>query len=255
MFRSSIDYKLRYTSLIGDGDAKTHALLLEDKPYGDKCDVKKLDCIGHIQKRMGTALRKLPENHRGQKLSDGKTIGGQGRLTDNLINSLQNYYGDAIRHSKGDVPKMMKAVQATLLHFNSTDEQPRHRLCPDGEGTWCKYQVAKAKGTVYKHKKPIPEAIVTLLKPIYARLGSKSLLEKCVDGYTQNANEAIHQLVWRFCPKEVFLGKVGVDIACALAVSCFNYGASSLSKLTDLLHLKPTPLSRNFKGQCQNKGE
>ena len=140
----------------------------------------------------------------------------------------------------------MKAVQATLLHFNSTDEQPRHRLCPDGEGTWCKFQLAKAKGTVYKHKKPIPAAIVTLLKPIYARLGSKSLLEKCVEGYTQNANEAIHQLVWRFCPKEVFLGRVGVDIACALAVTCFNDGASSLSKLTDLLHLKPTPLSRNF---------
>ena len=36
----------------------------------------------------------------GQKLSDGKTIGGAGRLTDNLINLLHNYYGDAIDATK-----------------------------------------------------------------------------------------------------------------------------------------------------------
>ena len=76
---------------------------------------------------MGTALRNLKQqHHRGQKLLDGKTIGGAGRLTDNIINSLQNYYGDAIRRNKGDLNGMMKAVQATLLHCNSTDDVPRH---------------------------------------------------------------------------------------------------------------------------------
>ena len=105
MFKSSLNYNLRYTSLICDGDAKTHALLLEEQPYGRSHPVKKLDCIGHIQKRMGTALRKLKETHRGERLSDGKTIGGKGRLTDQLINTLQNYYGDAIRRNKGDVAK------------------------------------------------------------------------------------------------------------------------------------------------------
>ena len=53
--------------------------------------VKKKDCISHIRishirishirKRMGTALREPKKKHSGQKLSDGKTIGGQGRLT------------------------------------------------------------------------------------------------------------------------------------------------------------------------------
>ena len=48
--------------------------------------------VGHIQKRLGTALRNLKVKYRGQKLSDGKTIGGGARrLTDSLINSLQNY--------------------------------------------------------------------------------------------------------------------------------------------------------------------
>ena len=63
--------------------------------------VEKMDCAGHVQKRMGTALRNLKMQYRGQKLADGKTIGGAGRLTDRVINSLQNYYGDAIRRNKG----------------------------------------------------------------------------------------------------------------------------------------------------------
>lgn len=101
--------------------------------------------------------------------------------------------------------------------------------------------MAKANGEEYKHKPDIPEAIVSLLKPIYSRLSSKSLLEKCVDGSTQNANEALHHVVWGFFPKEQFMGKVGVNIACALAVSCFNDGASSLSRLPGLLNFPPPP--------------
>lgn len=135
--------------------------------------VQKIDCIGHVQKRMGTALRNLKKHYRGQKLSDGKTIGGHGRLTKKLIDSLQNYYGRAIKENKGDLPGMMKAVQATLLHFNSTNEQPRHHLCPI---SWCKWQHVKKenKEKEYNHKHP---AIVQVIKPIYAHLGSRSLLE------------------------------------------------------------------------------
>ena len=140
----------------------------------------------------------------------------------------------------------MKAVQASLLHLNSSNEHPRHHLCPEGENSWCKWQVAQVLRKVYDHKDPIPEAIVTLLKPIYARLGSRSLLEKCVQGYTQNANEALHQLVWKFCSKELFLGKVGIDIACALAVCSFNDGASSLATVATRLELDPSPLSQHF---------
>ena len=49
-----------------------------------------------------------------------------------------------------------------------------------------------ALGLGYHHsKEPIPEAIVSLVKPVYNRLGSRDLLEKCLGGYTQNANEAL----------------------------------------------------------------
>ena len=246
MFQSSLSHGLRYKWLISDGDSKTHSLLLQKQPYGEDQPVEKMDCVGHVQKRMGTALRNLMVQYRGQKLADGKTIGGAGRLTDKMINSLQNYYGDAIRKNKGDVQAMMKGVQATLLHCNSTNEQPRHHLCPVGPDSWCKWQVAQATGKVYNHKEPLPDAIVQLIRPIYTRLGSRSLLGKCVQGYTQNANEALHSTVWKFCPKELFMGKTGVETACALAVCCFNDGSSSLTAISDRLQLTPSPLSKSF---------
>ena len=93
-------------------------------------------------------------------------------------------------------------------------------------------------------EKPYTEPIVHLLKPIYARLGSRTLLERCIDGYTQNANESLHSVVWKFCPKVVFLGKHGVETACALAVSTFNDGASSLLEIAKKLGLEPSPFLR-----------
>ena len=195
---------------------------------------------------MRTALRNLKAQYRGQKLADWKTIGGAGRLTDKVIDSLQNYYGDAIRRNKGDLQAMMKAVQASLLHSNSTNVWPRHHLCPVGPDSWCKWQVAQATGTVYDHKDPLPDAIVQLLHPIYSRLGSRSLLEKCVQGYTQNVNEALHSTVWKFCPKEIFMGRTGVQTACAMAVCCYNDGSSSLAAISAKLLLSPSPLSKSF---------
>ena len=99
----------------------------------------------------------------------------------------------------------------------------------------------------HHHKKtPIPDAIVNLLKPIYARLGSPSLLARCVDGYTQNANESLHSIVWKFCPKALFLGGNGVEIACALAVSMWNDGSGSLGAIAEKLQLPSTVLQKQY---------
>ena len=67
-------------------------------------------------------------------------------------------------------------------------------------------------------------------------------------GYKQNANKLnfLHSLVWKFCPKEVFRGKNGVETACALAVCCFNDGAISLAFISRCLGLETTPLSEYF---------
>ena len=126
--------------------------------------------------------------------------------------------------------------------------------------------VASANGEEFHHhKNPIPEAILHLLKPIYSRLGSFSLLEKCLHGYTQNANESLHSVVWKFCPKELFLGKISVDTACAMAVCSFNDGATSLSTIarstgTGAISVLRAPLeeegcTENTREQVQVKSE
>ena len=45
-----------------------------------------MECVGHIQKRLGTSLRKSQNDMKGKKLSDGEVILGKGRLTNKIIN-------------------------------------------------------------------------------------------------------------------------------------------------------------------------
>ena len=62
--------------------------------------VQKIECVGHVQKRMCTRLRKLKASMKGKKLSDGKTVFGKGRLTDTQIDKIQSVYGVAIRANR-----------------------------------------------------------------------------------------------------------------------------------------------------------
>ena len=55
--RSIEKNKVRYTEYYGDGDTKAFSAVAN--VYGDEDKVKKLECIGHIQKRVGSRLRKL----------------------------------------------------------------------------------------------------------------------------------------------------------------------------------------------------
>ncbi|GFW86408.1 uncharacterized protein TNCV_4331921 [Trichonephila clavipes] len=110
--RSEKLHNLKYSNYIGDGDTKTFNALSENKPYGDDHLIQKIECVGHVQKRMGTRLRKLKLVYSKKKLSDGKTIGGKGRLTDSLIDKLAHYYGNAIRCNSTSVKEMRKAIWA-----------------------------------------------------------------------------------------------------------------------------------------------
>ena len=58
IFSSSIKkYNVRYSHYIGNGDTKS--LKKVAQPYGDDLKLRKLECLGHVQKRFGTRLRKL----------------------------------------------------------------------------------------------------------------------------------------------------------------------------------------------------
>ncbi|GFX50973.1 uncharacterized protein TNCV_2733241 [Trichonephila clavipes] len=121
--RSENLHNLKYSNYIGDGDTKTFNALSENKPYGDDHLIQKIECVGHVQKRMGTRLRKLKLVYSKKKLSDGKTIGGKGRLTDSLIDKLAHYYGNAIRCNSTSVKEMRKTIWAVWGHSCSTDDE------------------------------------------------------------------------------------------------------------------------------------
>lgn len=79
--RSLQKHNCRYTKLLGDGDSKTHERLVSMKPYGDSYSIEKLECVGHVQKRLGKQLLNLKTSMKGRKLRDGKPLSGKGRLT------------------------------------------------------------------------------------------------------------------------------------------------------------------------------
>ena len=57
VFERSIEkHNLRYTKYLGDGDSKSFTSVKFTYPG---IEVQKLECVGHIQKRVGTRLRNL----------------------------------------------------------------------------------------------------------------------------------------------------------------------------------------------------
>ncbi|GFY18050.1 hypothetical protein TNCV_3385411 [Trichonephila clavipes] len=55
-----------------------------------------------------------------------------------------------------------------------------------------------------------------------------TILERCVEGKTQNSKESLHSCIWRKCPKEVFVSKRRLEIAVTEAIEKHNvvYGKS-----------------------------
>jgi hypothetical protein len=164
--RSIEKHNLRYKWMVSDGDSK--AFTSVEDVYTD-CKVEKMDCVGHVQKRMGKHLLNLKATNK-NKLADGKTIGGKGRLTESKIKQLQKYYGLAIRQNtlsklnptkqETDIAvyKMKKNIIVILHHcVQSEDANKQHHFCPPGATSWCKWQQDKATGTTtYKENDLLP---------------------------------------------------------------------------------------------------
>ncbi|EFN73762.1 hypothetical protein EAG_00480, partial [Camponotus floridanus] len=155
-----------YINYVGDGDCKTFKAIVEQNP-----NVKKKECIDHVQKRMGTRLRKLVSNTKG--------LSGRGKLTGKLIDELSIYYGLAIRRHCNSIEDMKKAIWATLYHKISTDEKPQHHFCPEGPKSWCAWQLQKAivgNTNEFKHNPAMSDEVFKAIKPVYEELSRDDLL-------------------------------------------------------------------------------
>ena len=54
--RSIEKYKLRYTSVIADSDAKIYKIICDEKIYGPGVEIEKHECVGRVQKKMTNHL-------------------------------------------------------------------------------------------------------------------------------------------------------------------------------------------------------
>ena len=80
--------------------------------------MKKLECVRNVQKRIGCRLRNLKKKEKG--------LGGKSKLTDRIIDKLQNYYGIDIRSNKNNLKAMQAATRAILLHVASSKKNNLH---------------------------------------------------------------------------------------------------------------------------------
>ena len=87
MFQRSIEKNnLRHHKYLGDGGTSSFKAVVGSKLY-EKYNITstKLECVGHVQKRL--------KEYKGTSTP----IGGRGQLNEKTINSMQNFYGLAIR--------------------------------------------------------------------------------------------------------------------------------------------------------------
>ena len=244
IFLRSIErHALIYKDYIGDGDSSSFKEVSVSDPYNNfGIKPNKLECVGHVQKRLGTRLRNLCNKYKSKKPS----LSGRGKLTDKVINSMQNYFGMAIQQNKGQLYPMKKAVGAVLWHCTAfEDETYRHRFCPVGKDSWCKWQRCNGNNLTNKKQESnkntinLPKWIHDELKPIFEELSKDQLLSKCLHGQTQNANESLNNVIWMRCPKRVFVKRSILEMGVNSAVLEFNNGAIGIEKVLQQYNVSP----------------
>lgn len=208
---------------------------------------------------MGKRLRDLVKNTVEDKVVKtgkiaGKTrrsivLGGKGKLTGKIIDNLSRYYGAAIRHNCDSVEEMKNAIWATYYHQQSTDDNPQHDKCLRGKNSWCPYQKALATTGVdnFKHKyTPLPEDVIQAIKPIYEDLSKDELLERCLGGFTRNANESLNQLIWRIAPKKLSGSKQIVEFASYVATCSSNECAGAFFTFLSDMDISVGPSAHEY---------
>ena len=116
--------KLRYVEMYSDGDSQTYPAIKDTYVNSNDSDIEiqKKECVGHVEKRVGTRLRKLKKVVKGLK----------SKLTEKVIERLQNFYGIAIRSNPGNLKGMQDNVMTVMGHVASSEKNCWHDKCPKG---------------------------------------------------------------------------------------------------------------------------
>ncbi|GFV58591.1 uncharacterized protein LOC101238613 [Trichonephila clavipes] len=147
-----------------------------------------------------------------------KGLGGKNKLTDKLIDRIQNYYEIAIRNNVGNLQKMMSSsVIAAFFHCVS-ENNSLHGQCPEGSESWCRYQRAKAAGSPLKEIEQGPNKIINQIKPTYLKLCNETLLKNVFMVRHRTANESYNNILWNIVPKNIFIGLETFRLGALLAL-------------------------------------
>jgi len=101
-------------------------------------------------------------------------------------------------------------------------------------------------GQEFDHPDPLHEDVQKHIRPIYEDLSRDDLLERCLGGHTQNANESFNAIVWRLAPKHLNCGKKIIEIAAFLAAGMFNEGFSFVLQTMQHLNIVIGEQSKGF---------
>ena len=63
--RSKSLHGIRYTTMLSNGDSKAYNEVCKLQPYRPDCHILKEECVNHMSKRLGTALRNLVQDNIG----------------------------------------------------------------------------------------------------------------------------------------------------------------------------------------------
>ena len=99
-----------------------------------------------------------------------------------------------------------------------------------------------------KRKPGLPSVIRDTIIPVFVSLSDDNLLQKCLDGKTQNNNESLNGLIWKRCAKDVFVGRVILELGVASPVIALNNGLSGIIEVSNKLNIKPGTFCKKYCG-------
>ena len=228
--RSIKKHELRYVEFLGDGDTRSYVNAKDTDPG---IEIKKIRVCWTLSKKSWDTITKSGNNKKG--------LGDRGRLTDPIVDRLQNYAGVTIRQNVGDLKSMKSGFLASLFHVASNKDNLFHYPhCPIGPNSWCKCNADRANNTQsYKSGPGLPRNIIYEKKPIFLELSKDSKLEKCLHGKTQNANESFNDAIWERIPKTTFVTLPNLEFGVYDAVANFNIGMKASVLIYEKLNFAP----------------
>ena len=138
------------------------------------------------KKLLGTRLRNIVKEYKGV----ATPLSGKGKLTEKVINSLQNFYGIAIRQNSGNLHEVKKAVCAFLWYCTDMKEIEVHHQSAQNENP-VGVSIKEIKSLERKNIKPI--SIFQSGSMISSnQFLSDNLLSKCLHGRRPNSSESLY---------------------------------------------------------------